>query len=93
VRQATVEAVVSFGVIEQIGKDAALDWVRERNRGDWPVRGPRGGRYLAPAGQPTRWDVDEYQFWVQGAVRYIGTRRQLRYVRPNSPAANLFRDG
>lgn len=87
---ATIEVSVSPEYVRMVGEAAAQVYVSERHIGDWFVRGPRGGRYIADAAQVTIWQLDKDGFFHQDRWRYLGHRKHLRYVRPGSRDAGRF---
>lgn len=82
--KATMEVPVSIEFVRTMGEATAEEFVSGRNAGDWFIRGPRGGRYIADARQDTVWRLDKEAFFHPGQWRYLGHRKELRYVRPRT---------
>lgn len=88
--KATMEVDISIEFVQTVGEDEAERFVNEQHAGDWLIRGPRGGRYIASGEQTTVWRLDKEQFFHRARWRFLGHRKLLRYVRPGSRAAARF---
>jgi hypothetical protein len=88
--KATRVVGVSIEFVRTIGEEVAQRYVSEGSAGDWFIRGPRGGRYIADAGQVTVWRLDKEAFFDFAQWRFLGHRKELRYVRPGSRDAARF---
>jgi hypothetical protein len=89
---ATLEVPVSIEFVRTMGENVAQDYISGRNSDDWFIRGPRGGRYIADASQPTEWRLDKEVFFSPGQWRYLGHRKHMRYVRPGTRDARRWDD-
>ena len=87
---ATIEVGVSREFVTMVGEEEAQRYVSERNSGDWFIRGPRGGRWIADAAQETRWVLDKDAFFHQDRWRFLGHRKSIRYVRPGTADARRW---
>jgi hypothetical protein len=88
--KATQVVSVSIGFVQTLGEEKVQEYISRRYEGDWLIQGPRGGRYIADAAQVTVWILDKAEFFVQGEWRYLGHRKDVRYVRPSSRDAARF---
>lgn len=80
---------MSIEFVQTIGEAEAYNVVADEWKGDWLFRGPRGGRWIAPSGQVTTWQLDKGMFWGPW-YRMIGRRSEARYVRPGTRLAQRF---
>lgn len=87
---ATQVVPVSIEFVQTMGEETAQEYVSNRLRGDWFIRGPRGGRYIADAAQVTVWTLDKEAFFERAQWRYLGHRKSIRYVRPRTRDAARF---
>lgn len=92
--KATRVVAITTALVRQLGEDRALEYAKSLHSGDWLVMGPRGGHYIADAGQETVWRLDRSHFFEgPGQWRFLGHRKSVRYVKPSNGIIGRLKEG